>query len=342
MVKQRITGNVICRAALILVLLSIGLLGLTVGCGPQAPEVVSLAWGSGGSTTTGYPYWTSLPKACAKYSPNIQITIMETGGGTDSWRGLNSAEYHMGIGSMSMQYQIFHGVEPFKEVASKDVRGLLVDFPSPYTFIARKDSGINTFYDQAGKKVAAAQKGTDQELNVIGLYDLLGIDVDFISATSYTDAIDMFKKGEIVGWERAAPPPHSSILEIATTTPIVVLGLTEADLKRYLNEHPEMSPMSIPPLYPGQDIEVLTIGTWAGTFTKKDAMTEDTAYQIVKAWHMGYDEFVRPLASWTQGVKDPLQAIIDGYRSPLHAGVVKYLREQGKSVPAELVPPEAK
>lgn len=322
--------------------LVIGLIGVGVSCA-QAPTVVRIAYGSMGSTGTGYPYQVALPKMLAKHSPNIEVTLTATGGGMESWQGLKEGKYHMGVGSMSAQYQIFNGQPPFKDVASKDVRGLLIDFPSPYTFIARADSGVKTIYDLAGKKVAFAQKGTDQELSSLALFEILGIKIDYVPATSYTSGIDAFKKGDIVAWERAAPPPHSSLVEIAVTTPMVVLGLTEADVKKFLAVHPEFSSMTIPAgMYSGQNTDILTIGTWAGTMTTKDAMTEDTAYQIVKAWHLGYDEFIRPLATWTQGVKDPLQALIDAHVSPLHAGAIKYLREKGKTVPAKLIPPEVK
>ncbi len=53
---------------------------------------------------------------------------------------------------------------------------------------------------------------------------------------------------------------------------------------------------------------------------------------------------VEPLATLKEGKFDDMigNVVKFGLKVPLHAGAVKFYREIGQTIPAELIPPEAK
>ena len=84
--------------------------------------------------------------------------------------------------------------------------------------------------------------------------------------------------------------------------------------------------------------ELVTHEIPVGVVTTK-AMDNDTAYKIVKAMWEGIDA-QRASFRQIQGVDVPKKTL-ETNGGVLHAGAVRYYREIGLTVPANLLPPEA-
>ena len=130
-------------------------------------------------------------------------------------------------------------------------------------------------------------------------------------------------------------PGTSSILDLATTHDIRILGVSEAQQKQILAANDTYSAVDLSgKVYPGVDDPVPTIGVW-NVMIVQDSLDEALVYKLVKALyeHRDYLEKIHPSASYTTAENAVKYSPI-----PLHPGTIKYLKEVGVDVPQRLMP----
>lgn len=298
----------------------------------------------GGSSAGGPTFVAAVAtsKAIEKYAPNIRVTIMETGGGMDNWSRVKRGLIPIGVYSTGQQYAIYNGVGVGKGIQDKDIRGIVPLIIAYNQIIVRADAKISDVRDLKGRRINPGASGSQTEVDTRNAIKALGIEPNYYIG-GYDDAIERFKNRQIDGFVRGGPVPDARVIEVATSIPVKLIGFTPDQWEK-VKVAVQGAPRVVIPAkaYEWLDKDVITFGIIGALGTKKDAISEDVAYQIVRAWDNGYREFVAPAHSALALVKDPLAFLIETYMSPLHIGVIKYLREKGRTIPSELVPPEAK
>lgn len=329
------------RLSVLISFVCLALITVITGCAkPQ--ETVRLAYGAGNSGSALYTIHVAISKAIAKYAPGVEATLVETAGGADTWKRVSEGQLQLGMFSTTDWYELYHGVGGQEGKQRADVRGLYPILPNMYHFVVRADSQIFSFKDLQGQKFNPGPKGTMQELQVQAMLNELGIKPNSFSA-DYKEAVEQYRNRNIVGFERSMGVPDSAIVEVGLTVPFRLIGVTDEEWAKVSKILPGNVKMTIPAgSYTGQDKPIQTTGVVSGVGTTRDLMTVDTAYKLVKAYSQGFNEFVKPLHPMYAAVETPEDYIIETAKSPLHAGVIKYLREKGKTIPDYLVPPEAK
>jgi TRAP transporter TAXI family solute receptor len=130
-------------------------------------------------------------------------------------------------------------------------------------------------------------------------------------------------------------PGTSSILDLATTHDIHIIAFTPEQTKKILAFNATYSDVDLAGgVYRGVDQAVPTIGVWNVMICQK-SLDADLVYSLAKALFENNDYLrkIHPSAAYTTPENAVKYSPI-----PLHPGTVKYLKEKGVAVPANLMP----
>ena len=291
---------------------------------------------TGGTGGVYYPYGGGLAEIWTRHVTGVEAVAEVTGASVENIRLVNRGESLTGEAMNDAVYQAYYAEGRFKGKPQK-ILAMFQMYPHHYHVVALKGSGIKTIYDIKGKRVSVGAPGSGTEFKTNLVFKALGISYnDFkVHRLSFTENANALKDGTIdVGiWDVAAPT--SSVMDLATTRDIVLISLSDEDIKKIVESYPFYSPFVMPPgIYKGQDYPVQNPSVWNTVICNADT-SEELVYQLVKAvfQHRDYLEKIHPFAKYTT----PENAIIAA-PIPLHPGAMKYYRELGLKIPDRLIP----
>ena len=319
---------------------------------PVKPEVINVTL-AGAGATSGYFVWhVALGRAITKYTPNINCTVVEAGGGTLlTLEGLRDGFWDIaGYGSYIDLQQLVEGTGFSEGKPFPEARVLMHRQPYYLQNIVRVDSGITTWAELEGKKFWPGMPGSVAQDVCLSEIAGTGLNVEMMTG-SFGDACKMLEDNRIVGLNKSCMHDalDAGVKAVSVLTPLRLIGLTEEEVKQT---------EAYAPKYAGGFVWY-EVGTCkdlpeSGDFyvyrgipfiVSSTRMSEDVIYEIVKALYEHYDEV--QLAFPTVAGVDPIVDLIKAspeaaVTAPLHAGVVRYCKEVGIEVPAWMIPPEYK
>ncbi len=205
-------------------------------------------------------------------------------------------------------------------------------------------SPIQKLEDFKGKRISGFGRGSLGWAYVAEVLDTVGI-----PKTGYREeplgpaqAMQALREGKVdVVWV-TGNPPTPSVTELAAQSRFRLIPVPASVLAKLQQKAPSWLPASVPKgSYTNQEggnADVVTIqqSQAAATNASVDA---DTVYAATYAVMENLPDFhsVHPGAKFLT-----LQSALDGMQVPLHPGALRYYRAKGITVPARLVPPEAK
>ncbi len=271
----------------------------------------------------------------------IVVDVLQTGGSVANIKLLQRNEIAWGIAAGGAQYQSYHGIGPFEGAAYKDIRTFFLYNVTPVVIVVREDSGIKTVKDLNGKRFNAGIQGSSTEREVRAILETLGVKPDFYSA-SLDDAMNAMKDNRIVGLAKSAAgtsSPDGSILDLSALIKVRVLSLP--DPERVMKEHPTMLIATVPVgVYEKQgQTAPLKLQAHASGYATSTKVSADIVYRSLKAIieNKELQEKVFPAVKQVDYVNTTLEL----GSIPLHAGVIRLFKEMGKTIPTNLIPPEA-
>ncbi|MDX5370797.1 MAG: TAXI family TRAP transporter solute-binding subunit [Alphaproteobacteria bacterium] len=311
----------------------------------QAQNPLFLNVGSSSSASSQYTYWVSAGQSIeAGTNGRIVVNVMETGASVDNIRRMKRGEMEMGLSTGEAAGQAYYGVGAFKDDAPmKNLRTLWFYAALPAIYVVRADANVSAPSDLQGKAYNAGIPGSSTEAQTRAVFSTLGISAD-LTARATADAIDALRDGRIVGFTKAAASAtvvDASFMELNTTVDVRILGFGKDQIAKVIEEHPYYSATTVPAgVYPGQDQPIQTLAAAAGGVATVESLSEQDAYEIVKA--IFEQKQIQVDAYPAAGRVDYGPLSIELATIPFHAGAIRYFREIGIDVPDRLVPPEAK
>lgn len=328
------TGNRLFFLALVVT--SIAMFG-TLSSNAEAQA--RLAMGGTHSGSSFYSYQVAVVTDWNENVDGVDMSIQELGGASASTQALLRHEVDMGIAVTSSDHQAMAGEGDFRAPAD-NLRTLYYFAPLPNNLVVAKDSDIQTFEDFAGAQVNPGGRGTATERQVETIFDTLGIEPNYYRAGG-SDALEAYQNRNLDAFVKSGLHPDGYIQQAHSSRPVRLLSMDREQAQQVADSVPYFSVAEIDPAdhYGEQQSSLITLQTGIGINTTND-LPEDVAYAIVerafseegiKAAADGYS-----LAAQT----NPLQLTLDASVAPLHAGVVRYLEDNGHDVPMNLIPPE--
>ncbi len=296
-----------------------------------------LAMGTTQSSSSHYGYFVAVAKVLNARVPDVNVSVVETGASVDNINRIKKGDLDLGMTTIHLQYQAYHGMGAWQDKPIKDQYVMWVYQPAPQNFVVREDSGVKTVYDLAGKPFNPGIRGSATEKTVEAILDALGVAPEFYRGGT-EDTVAGIKDKRLVGYVKSGAGVSTldaSSMDIATFTPIRLLNFTAEDIKKVQAKYPYLSPISIPKGIYKDSPAYQTFAMLIGTVVKKD-LSEDLVYRMVKAACEGFDEQVAAYPS-IKGTNLP-QLTVETCTVPLHPGAIKYYREIGLQVPDRLTP----
>jgi uncharacterized protein len=243
----------------------------------------------------------------------------------------------IGLTTMGPAYEAWTGeleLDPGTEY--KDLRALFPMYITPFQAVALKRSGIASIEDLDGKVVGAGPKGGTGGTYWERWFEALGLDVS-VQNGPLGDQTSQLADGRLDAVSTAAGIPTAALSELETLADVTIFGLTEVEIAKLLPNLPYAEEFEIPVgTYASIEAPVKTLGMWNVAFTDND-MPEALAYEIVKAIFENHDELV---ATHSSAKETLLENVAASQFLPYHPGAVRYFREQGIELPAQLLPAE--
>jgi TRAP transporter TAXI family solute receptor len=316
-------------AALILVV------GLALS-GPAAARTTFIGIGTGGTGGIYYPYGGGVAEIWSKYVPGVKAVAEVTGASVENVKLADKGETVIGEVMGDVAEAGFKGLSKFQG-KKHDILGMAVMYPNLLQIVTLKDSGITDVSQVVGKNISTGSPGSGTNFMTEAVFKALGIAKDSYgdSRLSFTESANALRDGTITVGSWSVGPGTSSILDLATTHQIRILGFSKEQQEKILAANDTYSAVDLAGgVYPGVDQPVSTIGVW-NVMICQASLDADLVYKLVKALyeHQDYLIKIHPSASYTTPENAVKYSPI-----PLHPGTIKYLKEVGVSVPAKMMP----
>ncbi len=315
-------------------IVSLGCIMLLAGTGAAKTEFISI--GTGGTGGVYYPYGGGVAEIWTKYVKDIKAVAEVTGASVENVKLAHKGETVVGLVMGDVAIGGYKGLSKFQG-QKYDILSMAIMYPNLLQVVTLKDSGITNIEQIKDKKISSGSPGSGTNFMSEAVFKALGIPLDSYddSRLSFTETANALKDGTIDVGFWVVGPGTSSILDLATTHDIRIIPITPEQQKKVQAANQEYSAVDLAGgIYRGVDNPVPTVGVWNVMICQK-SLKEDLVYELVKALfeHQDYLVKIHPSAAYTTPENAAKYSPI-----PLHPGTVKYLKEKGIDVPADLMP----
>lgn len=301
---------------------------------PSTPQRYSIGTSSSGGNfyLVGGGIATLLNNALPKH---FIFTSEETGGSSANLAMIESGEMELGIAMTSALYEGVKGTAKWaKGKPMQNVRGLVPLYPSYMTMYVMSSNGIKTLSDINGKIVGLGSKGAAMDGVLRGAFEGLKIKPSSIFNDGHGATASAVADGQVDVAVLFSYPPFAAITELEATKSLRFIPLSTAEQDYLTKTYPFYKASTMPAgSYAGAKTDVATVSEW-NMLVCSSRLSDKEAYLIAKTLFDNNPQL--------QAVHKSLQyctaANEANYNIPLHPGVVKYLKEAGIAVPAELIP----
>lgn len=263
----------------------------------------------------------------------LNVSAEITGGPVQNVTLIQNGEHDIGLMTMGPMYEAWIGESELAPgLEHKDVRALFPMYTSAFHAVALKSEGIKTIKDLEGRSVSVGPAGGTPGTYWPRIFEALGV-APKVSYTSGADAADQVKDGLIDGYFFAAGLPVSSFTQLDAEADVDIFAFTPEEQATVLEKFPSVAKFTIPAnTYPSQTEDLNSLAMW--NFAVVNAsMPEDLAYEITKLILGNNDRMLQIHAA-------ARETLIENWENnsflPFHPGAVRYLEEQGITVPDEL------
>ncbi|WP_108445593.1 TAXI family TRAP transporter solute-binding subunit [Halomonas denitrificans] len=294
-----------------------------------AAQQLSIA--TGGTGGTYYPYGGGLAELIGNHIEGAEAVAEVTGASVENmglvWRG----DSDLALALADTVYQAYNGTGDFEGRQLENIRALASIYPNAVQIVTLADSGIESLSDLEGKTVSVGAPGSGTEVNAQALLEANGITYEDIDARrlNFNETADAIRDGDIDAGFWSVGPPTSSIMNLATTRDIRLVGLTDEEIAKAKEAEPVFAAYQLKAgLYEGMDEAVQSIGI-PNVLAVSSEMDEEMAYQITKVLFEYTDELIaiHPAANDTT-----VEFSVESTPIAFHPGALRYYEEVGAEV----------
>jgi len=303
---------------------------------PVAAKTTFISIGTGGTGGIYYPYGGGVAEIWTKHVKGVKAVAEVTGASVENVRLADRGETVVGEVMGDVADAGFNGTGKFKGKKHK-ILTMAVMYPNLLQVVTLKKSGITDIEQVKGRHISSGSPGSGTNFMAETVFKALGIPLTSYedSRLSFTESANALRDGTIEVGIWSVGPGTSSILDLATTHEINILGFTPEQTKKILAFNSNYSSVELAGgVYRNVDKPVSTIGVW-NVMICQASLDTDLVYDLVKALyeHNDYLKKIHPSAAYTTPENAVKYSPI-----PLHPGTIKYLKEKGIAVPSALMP----
>ena len=294
-----------------------------------------------GGSNPGGSWFTIAGGITALFNKEIKdfnASPVATGGSVDCNRQARKHNLDTWLTHSLHAYDNWNGVGIFKDQGKfQDFRFVAGVYESWHHFVTLEKYPIKTMSDIRGKTIAVGSAGSGAAANSENILKALGIWKDVkplyltfgASGRALTDG-----HADVVGMSSA---PMPAIVTVEAMHKIRLIALTDQELDTVVKQYPAYKKTVMPAgVYKSWQKDYPCIGFQVYWMAQKD-LDPQIVYDMLK---VAFDPKNKEFLGKVHRQLKTLSPAFDGMKQmgiPLHAGAVKYYKEKGMSVPAELI-----
>lgn len=305
---------------------------------PAAAENDSIKIGGGPTGGTFNTFSNAMAIYLPKVLPNLQASSVGSGGSVENVKRVSNGESDFGLCYAVDSALGFTGKLPKDETKYEGLRALGYLYGAPAQLVVKAKKNIKSAADLKGKRVAVGNAGSGAAASAERFFRHIGVWDNFKPTfMGYSAAASAFKDGKIDGFWVLVGYPNRSIIEASVQEKIhlVDVGL-EAEKSGFYKAF-AYSPTTIPAGTYGKEMPECKSFQDSTILSANKDLSEELVYSIMKAlWSPeGMEAMVTAKKEFAE--MNLTNAFL-GASIPLHPGAVKFWKEQGKTIPPELMP----
>ena len=306
---------------------------------PQAAPAKTVKFSIGASSVGGgfYNGASAISTVVNSMLPGYECTVEVTGASAANAMLTQAKDIQMAMCATEVMYEAYNGIGDFTgQQACPDIRAVMPGWGGIYMFITLASSNINSVYDLEGVNFSGGPVGSSNQILVNRVLEVCGVKVD-MSNLPNSDASRALGDGTIKGF--ALAHPAAAVSELEATNTLKILTIPDDKVDAFKAAYPQYVWLTIPGgYYKCLPEDTYNVGLYNMVIANV-ATDDELIYQVVKACYENQDLIKSIFAQF--GNEMSIENI--GYSTiPYHAGAVRYFKEIGADVPAELIPPEYK
>ena len=296
---------------------------------PASAQQLSIA--TGGTGGVYYPIGGGFAEMINNHIDGAQATAEVTGASVENMGLIMRGDADLALVLADTAYQAYTGTGDFDGRQIENTRALASVYPNAVQLVTLAESDIQSIADLAGKRVSVGAPGSGTELNARALLEANGVNYEDFTPQrlNFNETADAIRDGDIDAGFWSVGPPTSSILNLATTSDVRLIGLSDEEVAKAREDEPVFAPYELKAgLYEGMEEAVQTLGV-PNVLIASSEMDEELAYQITKTLFEQTDELIaiHPAANDTT-----VEFSVNSTPIAFHPGALRYYEEVGAEV----------
>jgi uncharacterized protein len=304
--------------------------GLALGGAGGASAQTSTSILTGGTAGVFYILGAGMSEVINQNSDTISATAESTSATVENIRLINRNRGDFGFVINDALYYAYTGGREFEaDGAYENLRTVMMGHLGIWQIAVRADSGIESFADLAGKRIAHLPGATGRLLVEIPLEanGLTEGDVTLLPL-SLAEAVTAFKDGQVDAVSAAGGVPLSGLLDLSSSENVRFLALDDEARQSLVEAHPYFTLAEIRGgVYPGASEDVPTYALQYAIMTNQE-QPDDVVGEFVRTLMANQEQFARvhpDAAAYTADNPAYKQEVL----VPWHPGAEAALRELG-------------
>jgi uncharacterized protein len=302
------------------------------GLGSAQRQFLSIGGGFVGGTFNVFA--SGMGDYLSQQFPNLNITVEGSAGSAENIRRMQAGEMEMAVAFAGDAFLAYNGMAEFEGESYDNIRAVGFLYGAVSQLVTLEGTGIRTFEDLAGKRIALGSAGSGTHLSIERLLrqaDMFDrITPVFVAGQA---ASDQLKDGQIDAYHALLGVPNATLVDTTTARNAHVIStLDVANESGFFETYPFYSPFTIPGgTYRNVEDDV---ETWrdAGIWIVSADMDDDMVYDMTKAIYG--DSGLEHMMRVTNVAREMgLENALSGIALPLHPGAARYWEEVGVEIP---------
>ncbi|RJX30464.1 MAG: TAXI family TRAP transporter solute-binding subunit [Desulfarculus sp.] len=326
------------KKVLLLGLVASLVLGLGMLPAPAVAKEYKIKIGGGPTGGTFNVFTNAMAVYLPKKIPGLTATSVGSGGSVENLKRTSRGESDFGIAYSVDSALGWQGKLPKDANKYQDLRMVGYLYGAPAQLVVRADSKFKSASDLKGKRVAVGNAGSGAAASAERFFRHIGVWDKFKPTfMGYSAAASAFKDNKIDAFWVLVGPPNRSVIEASVQVKIRLLDVGVDAEKTGFYKAYAYSPTVIPAGMYGKGMPAVKSFQDSAMLVANAKLPADLVYAITKTlWSKeGMMTMVTAKKLFAE------MSLENGFRGAsvmLHPGAVKFWKEQGKKIPANLMP----
>jgi len=258
------------------------------------------------------------------------VKAQSSAGSVENLRKVNSGKSQFGVVYSGHVYLGLNGKMKNDTKKYEDVLAVAYLYGAPAQLVVRKDSGIKSTKDLAGKKVGVGNAGSGAFANCELFFTHLGVwDKIERNAMGYNDAAAAFGNNQLDAFWLFTAFPSGAVIMAAQTNDIALVNLeADAEASGFYKEYPYFSKLAVPAnTYKGVDYDSPSFQDSA-LWVANAKVADEVVYKLLSVIYT--PEGLKHMLEQKKTFKEmSIKTGANGIVTPLHPGAIKFWKEKG-------------